>query len=286
MIVELDKSAGFCFGVDNAINRAEELLKNKIDFYCLGQIVHNEMEVARLEKMGMKTIDYKKFKTLKNTKVLLRAHGEAPQTYKIAYNNNIELIDATCPIVSKFQNNIKSKFQNNNDTQIVIFGKKNHPEIIGLNGQSENNSIIIENVDEIDEIDFNKTINLYAQTTKSMRAYNTIITAIKNKLKAINKENLLVVNKTLCKKVYGRDVIIKEFAKKHDVIIFVSGKKSSNGKMLFNICKEVNKYSFFISKISELRYEWFQNIKSVGVSGATSTPVWQIQKIKDKIQIL
>ena len=284
MKVELDNTSGFCFGVDAAIAKAEELLKNNIDFYCLGQIVHNEMEVHRLEKMGMKTISYGEFKKLKNTTVLLRAHGEAPNTYKIARDNNIELIDATCPIVNKFQEKVKNKYDENiNPVQIVLFGKKSHPEVIGLNGQTENASIIIEKVEDIEKINFNRPINLYSQTTKSLEAYNLIIKAIKNKLKIAGKEDLLNINKTLCKQVYGRNSILKEFANKHDVIIFVSGKNSSNGKMLFNICKEANNKSYFISEINELKEEWFKNANSVGVSGATSTPKWQIEEVKKKI---
>jgi len=284
MTVELDNTSGFCFGVDAAITKAEELLRNNIEFYCLGQIVHNEMEVDRLEKKGMKTINYDEFKESKNTKVLLRAHGEAPETYIIANKNNIELIDATCPIVKKIQEKIKIKFKNDvQSSQIVIFGKKTHPEVIGLSGQTNNNSIIIEKNEDIDKIDFNKTINLYSQTTKSLEAYNSIINLIKNKLKTANNENLLKINKTLCKQVYGRNEILRKFAKRHDIIIFVSGKQSSNGKMLYNICKEVNQNSYFISELTELKEELFKNAKSIGISGATSTPKWQIKEVENKI---
>ncbi len=181
---------------------------------------------------------------------------------------------------------MKNKFEGNTQSsQIVIFGKKTHPEVIGLNGQSNNNSIIIENIKDIDKIDLSKTINLYSQTTKSLEAYDNIIETIKSKLKILGKEDLLLVNKTLCKKVYGRDKILKEFAKKYDIIIFVSGKNSSNGKMLFNICKQTNENSYFISEIKEIKKEWFKNSNSVGVSGATSTPKWQIEEIKNKIQL-
>ncbi|MBN1252017.1 MAG: 4-hydroxy-3-methylbut-2-enyl diphosphate reductase [Bacteroidales bacterium] len=284
MIVEIDNTSGFCFGVKAAINKAEELLLQNIELYCLGQIVHNEMEVERLEELGMKTIDYEEFKEIKNKTVLLRAHGEPPETYEIAKKNNITLIDATCPIVDKFQKKIKTTFESqNNLAQIVLFGKKSHPEVIGLNGQTNYNTIVVEKVEDIEEIDFNKPINLYSQTTKSVENYNLIIEAIKETQKKTENENLLNVNNTLCRQVYGRNDLLKEFAKKYEVLIFVSGKNSSNGNMLFNICKSENKNSYFISDISEIKKEWFENADSVGISGATSTPMWLIEMVRDKI---
>jgi len=282
--IEIDQNSGFCFGVDEAIKIAEFELKKGNKLYCLGQIVHNDMEVKRLEEMGMITLSYDEFKEIKNVHVLLRAHGEPPETYQIAKENNIELIDATCPIVSKFQQRVKKSYgDSGNGGQVVIYGKKTHPEVIGLAGQIGYKAIIVEDESSLNEIDFDKPVKLYSQTTKSTEAYNKITDSIKQKMTLdISPENLKV-NNTLCRYVSGREPNLIEFAKKHDVIVFVSGRKSSNGKMLYGVCKQANLNTFFISSIDELKEEWVKEAKSVGVCGATSTPKWLMEKTKEEI---
>ncbi len=283
--IEIDKNSGFCFGVEEAVKRAEEELKNGNKIYCLGQIVHNEMEVKRLEDMGMITLSYDEFKQIKNIGVLLRAHGEPPETYEIAKKNNINLIDATCPIVTKFQKRVKKVHdESKNDEQVVIYGKKSHPEVIGLAGQIGYNAIIIENEEDIQNIDFNKPVRLYSQTTKSIQAYKKISDLIEKKSDAKGDPDKLKINNTLCGQVSGREPKLIKFAQKHDVIIFLSGKKSSNGKMLFNVCKLANPNTFFISTTDELNPEWTQNAKSIGICGATSTPKWLMEKTKKEIK--
>ena len=282
--IKIDKNSGFCFGVDEAIKIAEIELQKGNELYCLGQIVHNDMEVKRLEEMGMITLTYEEFKNLQNARVLLRAHGEPPETYQIAKENNIKLIDATCPIVSKFQQRVKKTFESSKDgEQIVIYGNKTHPEVIGLAGQISYKAIVVEDEAGLNNIDFNKPVKLYAQTTKSTEAYNKITDRIKGKLRLDENPEKLKVNNTLCRHVSGREPNLIEFAKQHDVVIFVSGKKSSNGKMLFNVCKEVNPNTFFISSTDELKPEWTENANSIGICGATSTPKWLMEKTKEKI---
>ena len=282
--IDIDKNSGFCFGVDTAIKRAEtELLKgNKI--YCLGQIVHNDMEVKRLEDMGMITLSYDDFKQLKNANVLLRAHGEPPETYKIAKTNNINLIDATCPIVINFQKKIKKAYsEDEENNQIVIYGNKSHPEVIGLAGQIDFKAIVIEKEADLQNIDFTKPVKLYSQTTKSINSYKNISELIKQKATQEQSSGKSVINNTLCGHVSGREPNLKEFAKKYDVIIFVSGKNSSNGKMLFNVCKEANSNTHFVSSVTDLKLEWTDDVYSIGICGATSTPKWLMEKVKNKI---
>ena len=282
--IDIDKNSGFCFGVDEAIKIAEIELQKGNELYCLGQIVHNDMEVKRLEEMGMITLSYDEFKEIKNVHVLLRAHGEPPETYQIAKENNIKLIDATCPIVSKFQQRVKKTYNvSENGEQLVIFGKKTHPEVIGLAGQVGYKAIIVENETDLQNVNFNKPIKLYAQTTKSNDAYNKITERVKQKMSPGLIPGNLKVNNTLCRHVSGREPNLIEFAKGHDVVIFVSGKKSSNGKMLFSACKHANPNTFFTSSTDELKPEWVRNAKSIGICGATSTPKWLMEKIKEEI---
>ncbi len=279
--IEIDNHSGFCFGVEAAIKKAEEELAKGTDLYCLGQIVHNDMEVKRLENMGMKTIDYETYKKIKNVNVLLRAHGEAPETYEIAKKNNIRLIDATCPIVSKFQQRIKKAYQEEPERQIVIYGQEKHPEIIGLSGQIAFKAIVVEDENDLNKINFNKPLKLFSQTTKSALKYQTVADKIHKK--ANGKAE---ISKTLCRAVSGREPDLELFAQKYDVIIFLSGKNSSNGKMLFNVCLQKNPNSYFISSVDELKKEWFTNIHSVGITGATSTPKWLMEKAQEKISVI
>lgn len=278
MIVEIDRRSGFCFGVINAIKAAEDELKESNELYCLGDIVHNGMEVQRLEEMGLKSISNEEYFKLKNCKVLIRAHGEPPETYQYAEENNIELIDATCPVVLTLQEKVKSSYKQKTqqDGQVVIFGKKGHAEIVGLNGQTNHNAIIIEGIADIDKIDMSKPVALYSQTTKRIEDFHEIAKQVNEK---IQPGVPVEIKDTICRQVSNRVPNLKEFATKYDLILFVAGQKSSNGKYLYTICKEVNKDTYMISKIDEIDKTWFNDIKSVGICGATSTPNWLMEEV-------
>lgn len=284
----VDPDAGFCFGVIRAIDVLDNMLDISNDIYCLGDVVHNEEEIKRLQNKGLKIIDHESVKTLKNKKVVIRAHGEPQSTYDIAKNNNIDVTDATCPIVLQLQAKIRKQYKTikEHNGQIVIYGKIKHPEVIGLNGQTEDNAIIIENISGIDKIDFNKPIRLFSQTTSNTDRYKEIIEEIKRrKAESDDKSGSgLEVFETICTKVSNRAKHIKDFAKNNCVVIFVSDKKSSNGKYLYQICKSVNKNCHFISNASEIRKEWFRNVEKIGISGATSTPSWLMEKVADEIK--
>ena len=281
--VEIDKDSGFCFGVVTAINKAEEELSSKGELYCLGDIVHNSMEVERLSQKGLITIGYEEFYKLRDQKVLLRAHGEPPQTYRNAKENGIEIIDATCPVVLKLQKNIKKAYQESNpaQTQIVIYGKTGHAEVNGLVGQTEGHAIVIENINDLHKIDFNKNIKLFSQTTKSIEEFNNIVAKIKENM---GDENIFEYNDTICRQVANRIPKIINFVAKHDLVFFVSGKKSSNGKVLFDECRKVNENVHLVSNLEELDFALLKNISSVGICGATSTPKWLMEEIKNKIE--
>lgn len=288
MKVDIDKNSGYCFGVIRAIEIAEKELKNNDTLFCLGDIVHNEMEVKRLEELGLKIISHVEFAELKNIKVLIRAHGEPPETYEIAKKNNIELIDATCPIVLNLQKKIKKNYIEIKDTkgQIVIFGKHGHAEVVGLLGQTDDTAVVVDNEAEISKIDFAKPIRLFSQTTKSINDFKKIVSIIIEKTKlnqSINK-NFFISHDTICRQVSNRSKELLEFSKQYDVIIFVSGLKSSNGQYLFNLCKSVNEKTYMITKADELKIEWFNEAKSVGVCGATSTPMWLMENIANNIK--
>jgi len=284
MIIAIDNNSGFCFGVSSAIRKAEEALMKKNQLYCLGDIVHNESEVDRLSKMGLTTIDHDRFFTLKDATVFLRAHGEPPSTYAYARQNNIELIDATCPIVLKLQQRIHSSNESGKDkgTQIVIYGKKGHAEVNGLAGQADNQAIIIDDPTETDKIDLRRPIELFAQTTKDLDGFHQLA----NVLKSQDKEGSLKIHDTICRQVSNRIPGIKEFSRLYSLIIFVSSLKSSNGKMLFDICRIENPNSKFISSIEELDEQWFKDLESVGICGATSTPRKLLDDVASAIRLL
>jgi len=276
--VEIDEDSGFCFGVVYAIEMAESILNETGKLYCLGDIVHNDEEVSRLTAKGLNIIDHEEFKKLQNERVLIRAHGEPPETYKLALENNIELIDASCPVVLKLQNRIR--VAHNDEEKILIYGKHGHAEVIGLQGQTNGEAIVIEKFEELDNIHLPKKIQLYSQTTKSTKN----LYALRDLLEKKGVE--VEFNDTLCRQVSNRDHHLKNFAKRFDKIIFVSGKKSSNGKVLFDACKEVNPYSFFVSSKDELQKDWFTENDHVGICGATSTPQWQMDEVKETILLL
>lgn len=278
--VEIDSGSGFCFGVTTAIKKAEEELAAGKKMYCLGDIVHNGMEVERLTAMGMTTINHEQLRELHDVKVLLRAHGEPPETYELARRNNIEIIDATCPVVLQLQNRIKKQFDANPDAQIVIFGKNGHAEVLGLVGQTRSQAIVIEHFDEVTKLDFNRDIYLYSQTTKSLDEFHRIIEYIQSH---ISPTAVFRSFDTICRQVANRMPNIARFATQHDVIIFVSGRKSSNGKVLYNECKAVNPNSYHVENAEEINLDWFANAKTVGICGATSTPKWLMEECRDHI---
>ena len=280
MKIVIDDKSGFCFGVVNAIQKAEELLQQGEKIYCLGDIVHNQQEVARLESLGMVTINHDTYFQLSNCKVLLRAHGEPPATYAHARENNIELIDGTCPVVLKLQQRVRKGYEDiqSRGGQLVLLGKKGHAEITGLNGQTDNHAIIVETEADLSRIDTNKPTLVFSQTTKSLDDFHRLGQQIKKRVKVETD-----IKDTICRQVAHRAPRMREFAAQHEVIIFVSGKKSSNGKALFEICKSVNPSSYFISDVDELQKSWTSGKQSVGITGATSTPRWIMEKIFNKL---
>ena len=281
--VEIDEGSGFCFGVVTAIHKAEEELAKGVTLYCLGDIVHNSREVERLKTMGLITINHEEFKQLHNAKVLLRAHGEPPETYTIARENNIEIIDATCPVVLRLQKRIKQEYQEKDaeEKQIVIYGQNGHAEVLGLVGQTTGKAIVIEKLEEAKELDFSKSIRLYSQTTKSLDEFWEIVDYIKDH---ISPSATFEYYDTICRQVANRMPNLRTFAASHDLIFFVSGKKSSNGKMLFSECLKVNPNSHLIDNAEEIDDSLFHGISSIGVCGATSTPKWLMEQIYTEIK--
>ena len=281
--VEIDEGSGFCFGVVTAIHKAEEELAKGVTLYCLGDIVHNSREVERLKTMGLITINHEEFKQLHNAKVLLSAHGEPPETYTIARENNIEIIDATCPVVLRLQKRIKQEYQEKDaeEKQIVIYGQNGHAEVLGLVGQTTGKAIVIEKLEEAKELDFSKSIRLYSQTTKSLDEFWEIVDYIKDH---ISPSATFEYYDTICRQVANRMPNLRTFAASHDLIFFVSGKKSSNGKMLFSECLKVNPNSHLIDNAEEIDDSLFHGISSIGVCGATSTPKWLMEQIYTEIK--
>lgn len=283
-VVEIDKGSGFCFGVVTAIKKAEEELDKSGHLYCLGDIVHNSNEVERLESKGLETITHEQLRDLHDVKVLLRAHGEPPETYEIARKNNIEIIDATCPVVLQLQRRIHATYNSQpNGTekpQIVIYGKNGHAEVNGLVGQTNGEAIVIQDENDINNIDFNRDIYLYSQTTKSLQGFQKIVQKINEKNQG---KYIFESYDTICRQVANRIDKIREFASAHELIIFVSGKKSSNGKILFNECLNANPSSYLISAEDEINPEWLTGKERIGICGATSTPMWLMNKVKEHI---
>ncbi len=291
MEAEIDRKSGFCFGVQNAVEIAEEALVKGEKVFSLGPIVHNDKEVERLSTLGLVSIDHEEFGKLRDCKVLIRAHGEPPETYRTAEKNNITIIEATCPIVKKLQSRIKDTWKTIRDSkgQIVIFGKPGHAEVVGLLGQIENNGILISGPADLKKIDITRPVWLFAQTTMSSSDYNNIARQIRKEMEEAGisrPDNMLHINNTICGQVSNREPHLRSFAKKHDVLIFVSGKESSNGRMLFSVCRSVNPGSHFISSPDEIDPKWFKGKKSAGVCGATSTPKWLIEKVYDIVSAI
>ncbi len=283
--IEIDSQSGFCSGVVTAIRKAEEELARGGTLYCLGDIVHNSDEVERLRKKGLETITHDDLESLKGVKVLLRAHGEPPQTYDVARRNNIDIIDATCPVVLRLQQRIKAQYDNSAaaDTQIVIYGKLGHAEVNGLVGQTNGTAIVVENLDGLSQIDFSRSVALYSQTTKSLEGFNAMIEEIKRRMKPGVSFSYA---DTICRQVASRGEHLRDFAAGKDVVVFVAGTKSSNGRVLYGHCKDVNPHTYLISNESELRREWFVGAETIGVCGATSTPRWLMERVRDILMSL
>ncbi|MBC7565776.1 MAG: 4-hydroxy-3-methylbut-2-enyl diphosphate reductase [Pedobacter sp.] len=272
LTVTIDKASGFCFGVVYAIDMAEDILDHEDYLYCLGDIVHNDEEVKRLSVKGLRIIDHDQLKNLHSEKVLIRAHGEAPSTYELALNNNLTLIDASCPVVLKLQNRIKSSHDDNE--QILIFGKHGHAEVIGLQGQTDGEAIVFQDLSELDHVELPSKFTLYSQTTKSTDKFYDI------KDQLIGRGYEVKANDTICRQVSNRYSDLEKFVVNYDVILFVSGKKSSNGKVLYDVCKKFNPNSYFISHIEEINFSWLSPRDKVGICGATSTPMWLMEEVK------
>lgn len=281
--VEIDKGSGFCFGVVTAIRKAEEVLDTDGVLYCLGDIVHNSAEVERLRRRGLKTITHADLEELHGVKVLLRAHGEPPSTYELARRNNIEIIDATCPVVLRLQSRIKHSYDSAEESekpQIVIYGKHGHAEVNGLVGQTAGEAIVVEHPGELDAVDFSRPVTLYSQTTKSPEGLKVMTEEIKRRLgDGIKFEHY----DTICRQVSGRAEGLRKFAAAHDVVLFVSGSKSSNGKVLYGECLSVNPQTHLIESPDAIKTEWLNGARSIGVCGATSTPRWLMEQVRDKV---
>lgn len=294
MTISIDKNSGFCFGVTGAIRKAEEEL-SKGALFCLGDIVHNGQEVKRLEQLGLETIDYDDLRTLHNIRVLLRAHGEPPSTYHIARNNGNEIIDATCPVVKKLQERIRATYLAHRDAQIVIYGKAGHAEVIGLQGQTNNTAIIVGSPDEVDKIDFSRDIYLFSQTTMSVEGFRALQEAIQSQITNHQSSIALEAHDTICRNVANRVANLQAFAREQDLVLFVGGRKSSNAKVLFEHCREANPNTFFIESPEEINLPIFQSSNlqiadfqslKIGITGATSTPLWLMEKVKTAVERL
>jgi 4-hydroxy-3-methylbut-2-enyl diphosphate reductase len=288
MLVEIDKQSGFCFGVQNAVEIAEKALLNGEKVFSLGPIVHNDKEVDRLSSLVLVSIDHEVFNNLRNCKVLIRAHGEPPETYAIAEKNDITIIEATCPIVKRLQSKIRETWIRTKESngQVVIFGKPGHAEVVALLGQINNEGVLVSGPDDFGKIDISKPVYLFAQTTMSVKEYSNLTDNLRSRMeeKGIpDPGKNLIINKTICGQVSNREPHLKAFAEKHDTVVFVSGRESSNGKMLYSVCKNVNPDTHFVSSAEELDKSWFSGKRSVGICGATSTPKWLIENIRDII---
>lgn len=286
-VVTIDSESGFCFGVVTAIRKAEEELQKSPSepLYCLGDIVHNGQEVERLANLGLRTIDHEQFAQLHDAKVLLRAHGEPPSTYQTAAQNGITIIDASCPVVRHLQEKIRKQYETSPEAQIVIFGKRGHAEVIGLEGQTANTAIVIENKEEVEQVDCSKDIYLFSQTTKDVGEFHQLVAEIERRREEIGSAAIFTYHDTICGQVRNRSKHIQEFARQNDEVLFVGGKHSSNGKVLYHLCLDANPNTTFISSADEITEEYIKRVegKHVGICGATSTPLWLMEACKDKL---
>ena len=288
MNVIIDKNSGYCFGVEFAIQMAEDEMATGEPLFCLGDIVHNAMEVERLAAKGLKIIDREQLKDLSDCKVLIRAHGEPPETYQLALKNNIELVDASCPVVLKLQNRVKASFDaiDSKGGQIVIYGQQGHAEVIGIAGQTGNKAIVVTTEQDLDKVDFTKPVTLYSQTTKSTQGFYKMKELIETRVKEAQQsvEDNFDYNDSICRQVSNREPQLRKFSKEFDVVLFVSGKKSSNGKALYGVCKQENERSYFIENESEIENSWIKATDKIGICGATSTPMWLMEQVKKYVE--
>lgn len=282
MKIEIDHKSGFCFGVVNAIGKAEEMLKSVDMLYSLGHIVHNEQEVQRLQELGLRTISHDEYFKLKNCKVLIRAHGEPPSTYEYARENNIELIDATCPVVLKLQERVRKAAETMRDEngQVVIFGHTGHAEVTGLAGQTNHEAIILDDPEDLGKLDLSKPAIVFSQTTKSVADFQKLTKNIESQ----SISGRIKAHDTICRQVSNRVPHLRTFATRYDIVIFVGGRQSSNARVLFDVCKETNAHSYFVSLPGDLCPDWFSGAKSVGICGATSTPEWLMKQVAERIK--
>ena len=282
MNIEIDQKSGFCFGVVNAIGKAEETLKTEDVLYSLGHIVHNELEVKRLQELGLQTINHEEYFRLKDCKVLIRAHGEPPTTYEYARENNITLIDATCPVVLKLQQRVKkaAETMNSENGQLVIFGHLGHAEVAGLAGQTNNEAIIIDDPEDYRKLDPIRPVVVFSQTTKSVDDFKKLTQNIREQ----SQSGRVETHDTICRQVSNRVTHLDHFASRFDVIIFAGGRQSSNAQVLFKVCEKRNKRSYFVSSPDEVKLEWFSGVETVGICGATSTPQWLMEKVAERIR--
>ncbi|MCS6990731.1 MAG: 4-hydroxy-3-methylbut-2-enyl diphosphate reductase [Chitinophagales bacterium] len=281
MKVTIDPNSGFCFGVVYAIQMAEDELDASGQLYCLGDIVHNDLEVHRLRRKGLKVINHEQLSQLRNCKVLIRAHGEPPQTYQTALANNIELLDASCPVVLKLQQRFRAAAETSGDAQLVLLGTPGHAEVNGLMGQVGHQAIIITDENDLDKIDFRRPVLFFSQTTKSTEKFYRLKELMEQRAAAYGSE--VIANDTICRQVSNREPQLRQFAQQHEVVLFVSGPKSSNGKVLFGVCQQVNQRSYFISGPDDLQEAWFAGVETVGICGATSTPMWLMEQVRDAV---
>lgn len=292
MEVVIDAKSGYCFGVEFAIQMAEEEMQESGTLYCLGDIVHNSMEVSRLEALGLRVISHEELQHLRDCKVLIRAHGEPPSTYRTAIENNIELIDASCPVVLKLQNRVKAAYDkvHKEQGQVVIYGKEGHAEVVGLTGQTANSAIIVSSLEDLDKVDFSRPVTLFSQTTKSTAGFYALTAEIERRFDALHGEGahqrLFDAHDSICRQVSNREPSMQAFSKDNDVVVFVSGKKSSNGRALYQVCLKENPRSYFVESEEELLPEWFQPSDRVGICGATSTPMWLMERVAQYISTL
>lgn len=291
MQVTIDKNSGYCFGVEFAIKMAEDEMEQSDQLYCLGDIVHNDMEVSRLSAKGLVVIDREQLSELRDCKVLIRAHGEPPETYRTAIENNIELIDASCPVVLKLQHRVKTAFDKmeREEGQIVIYGKKGHAEVIGLTGQTLEKAIVVMEDSDLEKIDFTRPVTLFSQTTKSTKGFYEISQKIEERIQAAKQEvnrETFNANDSICRQVSNREPQLERFSQENDVILFVSGKKSSNGKALYQVCLGRNERSYFIENETEINTDWFGKDEKIGICGATSTPMWLMEQVKSYVESL
>jgi 4-hydroxy-3-methylbut-2-enyl diphosphate reductase len=287
MNITIDKNSGYCFGVEFAIQMAEDELENESTLYCLGDIVHNRMEVERLHQRGLRIIDREQLQQIHNSKVLIRAHGEPPETYELALRNNLELIDASCPVVLKLQNRVKHAYDvsRRDNGQIVIYGQPGHAEVTGLAGQTGNRALIVMTEADLDQIDFTRPVTLFSQTTKSTAGFYRMKQLIEERIAAAGSDLASFdANDSICRQVSNREPALAKFAVEHDVVIFVSGRKSSNGKALFSVVNQTNSRSYFVENDHDINDDWFVGANSVGICGATSTPMWLMQRVADRIE--